>query len=174
MTSNRYQLVGPVLGFHQLGIPVQQGTIRSFGKGQPSVHGNAAKLKPWRAQVQAAAEEAIALQAADRPDLSFPLQGPVGVGTYFTRKKPTSAPKTRTTFPTAAPDLDKLIRAILDSLKPAGVYLDDAQVVWIESKKVYPMEDVHALHVPGVLIEVFEVISVPLPEIQSTQGEPSP
>lgn len=157
--TTRYELVGPVLRFHQLGLPVPQGAIRHLGAGRPSVHANADKLKPWRAQIQDTAE--AAMEAID--DWCCGLSGPVGMGVYFTMRKPVSAPKKKTTYPISRPDVDKLVRAVLDALAAAGVYRDDSQVVWLETKKVFPGEDIHALHVPGVTVEVYDVTTVELP-----------
>lgn len=167
--TTRYELVGPVVRFHQLGLPVPQGAIRHLGKGRPSVHANAATLKPWRAQVQEGAEQAIAAWKVLRTEPTPPLPGPVGLGVYFTMKKPVSAPKKKTTYPISRPDVDKLIRAVMDSLCAAGMYRDDSQVVWLETKKVFPGEDIHALHVPGVVVEVYDVTSVEVYDVPSIE-----
>lgn len=174
--SHRYELVGPVLRFHQLGLPVPQGAIRHLGAGRPSVHANAATLKPWRAQIQSAAEETLKVTDTSPwfPPGSFPLAGnPIGLGVYFTMRKPVSAPKTRITYPISRPDVDKLVRAVLDALAAAGVYRDDSQVVWLETKKMFPGEDIHALHVPGVAVEVYDIRSRRA-TMEPEQGDPPP
>jgi len=145
-----------LLGFNVLGVPVPQGALRSFGKGRATVHKNQDRLLPWRDTVQFAAEKAIADH--ETPEI-FPLGEGVGVAvaTHFTINKAGSAPRTRVTYPTKWPDIDKLVRSILDSLRPAGVYLDDKQVIWNVSSKVYPGEEGNSLHVPGVKISVWRV-----------------
>ena len=61
----------------------------------------------------------------------------------FRLKKPKTVKRD---FPTVAPDLDKLVRGVLDSLT-ACAYLDDSQVIDIKAKKVYS-------DIPGVDIEI--------------------
>lgn len=160
MSKTRYEAIGPRLEFQHLGLPAPQGSIRSLGAGRPSVHGNADKLKPWRVGIQTAAEESIEKARLARHSIACPFQGPMGMGIWFTMRKPVSAPKTKTTYPIARPDIDKLARAVLDASQAAGLFFDDSQVIWMEVKKVYPNEDIHALHVPGVFVEAFEVQSV--------------
>jgi hypothetical protein len=54
------------------------------------------------------------------------------------------------------PDLDKLIRGVGDSLKSAGVYVDDSQVVrWIAAKE-YASPDIDSPK-PGAVIHVFTI-----------------
>jgi Holliday junction resolvase RusA-like endonuclease len=52
--------------------------------------------------------------------------------------------------PTVPPDLDKLIRAVLDGLT-AIAYVDDSQVVEIYAKKIYGL-------VPGVQIRLMKTV----------------
>ena len=66
---------------------------------------------------------------------------------------PQSASKTRKTemlegrvFPSAKPDLDNVIKAVLDALNGVA-YKDDARVVGLYSQKVYSEN-------PGVLVEI--------------------
>ena len=74
-----------------------------------------------------------------------PLEGPVQVELNFALLKPKSAPKNRL-YPDKRPDLDKLVRAVLDGLK--GVcYRDDGQVVELNATKEFDEE-------PGVSIIV--------------------
>ncbi len=54
----------------------------------------------------------------------------------FSLKRPKSHPKHRRTWPTTRPDLDKLVRAVLDACT-ANVFLDDSQVVRLECGKVW-------------------------------------
>lgn len=157
----KYALLGPYLSLRVLGIPVPQGSVRHFGKGRPSVHGNQAKLLPWRDHVQFATEEEINhIRARNGGEAPFPLDGAVGLATYFTLAKPTGRPKTKVTYPTARPDTSHLIRAVEDALTAAGVYKDDSRIVWTEAIKCYPGEEMRALHVPGVIIEVYGITTV--------------
>jgi Holliday junction resolvase RusA-like endonuclease len=147
-----YQLIGPELCVQVLGQPVPQGSIRSLGKGRPSIHSNAERLLPWRERLQTAIEDAIREQHGQ-----FPLAGPVAIDATFTMLKPKSAPKRRRTFPITRPDGDKLLRAVGDALQNAGAMKDDSQIVQYHSRKVYPNEAPQALHVPGLYLFVYTV-----------------
>jgi Holliday junction resolvase RusA-like endonuclease len=52
-------------------------------------------------------------------------------------------------LPSVMPDLDKLIRAVADSLTDAGIYADDSRIVRINAAKVYADD-----RGPGALIRV--------------------
>lgn len=149
-----YRLLGPMLSFHVIGNPVQQGAVSFMGKGRGAIHQNQETLLPWRQTVAAFAHNAkLATVRRDR----FPLDGPVGLATHFTVAKPKSAPKRRRTFPTTRPDLSHYVRAIEDALQSAGVYRDDSQIVDLSATKHYPGEHAQSLDVPGVVIYVFAV-----------------
>jgi Holliday junction resolvase RusA-like endonuclease len=79
-------------------------------------------------------------------DLTRP-QGHFGTGKNSTRLKP-SAP----IWPGVMPDIDKLSRAVLDSITDAGLWKDDAQVVVLYAAKRYALE-----RAPGVLITIIEL-----------------
>lgn len=82
-----------------------------------------AALKDWRYDVKATAAITMAGRAL--------IAQPAGVKLIvdFVMPRPTSLPKTKATPPAVKkPDLDKLIRAVCDSLKGV-VYSDDSQVV---------------------------------------------
>jgi Holliday junction resolvase RusA-like endonuclease len=77
------------------------------------------------------------------------------VSMVFTLPKPTSAPKTRKTWPDRMPDLSKLIRSTEDSITDAGLWEDDARIVeFARMAKVFPGEDADALSTPGVRIRI--------------------
>ena len=90
-------------------------------------------LKPWRAQVAAAAFAAC--RSGRRWDL---LGGPVSLEVRVFRKRPAThyrhgkhsqmLSRKATAYPTGKPDGDKLLRAICDALTGV-VWRDDAQVV---------------------------------------------
>jgi crossover junction endodeoxyribonuclease RusA len=61
--------------------------------------------------------------------------------------RPKSLPK-RVTHMTKKPDIDKLIRAVLDALKGVA-WCDDSQVVSVYASKRYGQ--------PGCKVEIFEV-----------------
>ncbi|MBH1932789.1 RusA family crossover junction endodeoxyribonuclease [Streptomyces sp. AV19] len=131
-----------------LGRPAAQGSKRLLGR--VMVEASAA-VAPWRAAVTQAAVDAIAEAGHEvRPVYN----GPVFVDMCFTVRKPTSAPKTRVSWPSTRPDLDKLVRACGDAIVAAGVLRDDAQIVELAAAKRYPLEGPGSLPVPGVVITV--------------------
>jgi len=131
------------------GTPAPQGS-KSFkglsGAGRAILAESSEKVRPWRQDVKAAAEEWISSNQATlfhgrSTARGAVFDGPVVCRMVFTLKKPSSSPKTRRTFPSRKPDLDKLLRSTLvDRLA-----------------KVFPGEDPESLPVPGVRIEVREV-----------------
>lgn len=165
---HRYVRTGPILTFAALGKPIPQGGIRHFGKGRPSVHANQDTLLPWRDHVQLCAQRAIRELPPQDQSLYPITDQPVALWAYFTMPKPASAPKTRTTYPATRPDTSHLVRAVEDALTAAGVWNDDKVIVDERSCKVYPGEELRALHVPGVSITVFRVVSA----IPTIVGEP--
>jgi Holliday junction resolvase RusA-like endonuclease len=88
-------------------------------------------LPVWRKAVSDAVVQAM----HDSGDLSK-FDGAVKVEAvfYVTRKKTVTRD-----LPTVPPDVDKLSRALLDSLKP--VWRDDSQVVRLEVSKVYATKE---------------------------------
>jgi Holliday junction resolvase RusA-like endonuclease len=90
--------------------------------------------------------------AADAMSGRALLTGPVSLRCDFVMKRPTSTPKTRPTPPaTKKPDLDKLVRAVCDSLT-GTVYADDSLVVEMVSTKRIAEDGEQ----PGVRISVGE------------------
>lgn len=62
------------------------------------------------------------------------IDGPVVLEAVFFRPRPKSWPKRRC-YPTSAPDLSKLVRALEDALTGV-IYRDDAQIVGLHVRKV--------------------------------------
>lgn len=138
-----------------LGHPIPQGSkvANHFGNGVRDA--NAKKLKPWRKR--------ITEHAQDRCRYVEKIEGPVRVWVRFTFERPKThyrtgrnAHRLRDSSPpfpfggTNGGDLDKLVRAVLDSLTDAGVWRDDALVVDIRARKFYAGEDELALDEAGV------------------------
>jgi len=111
-----------VKAFFVRGRPVPQGSLK-FIQGRP-IHVRAADLAVWRADI------------ARNAELSgfVPVAGPVKVTADFIFKRPKSTPNRL--YPHVKPDLDKLIRAVLDGLT-AVAYEDDCQVILIQTTKTY-------------------------------------
>lgn len=113
------------------GPPVAQGSMKGFVvKGRAIVtSNNAAKLKPWRQEIAATA---LANDFA-------PLEGPVTIMALFYVRRPPSRPK-KYREPDKRPDLDKLLRAVLDALTGIA-YHDDGQIVEASIQKSYATAD---------------------------------
>ncbi len=134
--------------FCALGVPAQQGSktanvITPKGGGRPRAivrDANSKTLKPWRDIVNQAA-----LGAGPK------LAGPVAMVVVFTMPRPQSAPK-KAIAPVKRPDLDKLVRAVWDSVTAAGLWGDDAQVVELHTQKVWTGYADLALPAPGVAV----------------------
>lgn len=121
-------------------------------------------VKPWRALVTAATRQArvaghIGAIPAHRPTLT----GPIRVEATFTMRKPTTAPKRRRTWPTARPDLDKLLRAAFDGITDAQAWEDDGRVIEVLTRKTYPGEHPDALDQPGAHIRIYTIHPAPEP-----------
>lgn len=99
--------------------------------------------KDWR---QAVADAARAWQIEHGSGL---LVGPLVVRSAFLLPRPASAPKTRRTWPVVRPDVEKLQRSVLDSLK-GTIIVDDAKVVLSIESKDYGDP-------PGVEIRIWQV-----------------
>jgi crossover junction endodeoxyribonuclease RusA len=110
-----------VISFRVDGLPVPQGSMRVFNG--HVVHNKGAELAVWRS--------AIAIEA--RRAGCTPEPGAVKLDLLFSMPKPKTVKRLH---PTVAPDLDKLIRAVLDSMT-AVAYLDDGQVTEINAIKIY-------------------------------------
>lgn len=114
-----------------------QGSARAFvipGTNRATITHDSKKLKPFRSEL-------TSMAIADLKGRAQPLfekQVPVHVSIAFHFQRPPSAKKRL--HPSVAPDLDKLTRAVLDSLKGVAFH-DDAQVVSISAKKFYAQHD---------------------------------
>lgn len=129
--------------FHVIGIPIPQGS-KTVGRapGRSWVRDANPKLKPWRKLVTEAIEAARLREGHDtwhdeaiHAEVWFYLPRPGRHHVAANKARPVrdDAP----TYVTTKPDLDKLLRAILDSATDAGVFDDDGQVASIRTTKVY-------------------------------------
>lgn len=121
------------------GVPAPQGNKSAFVRG-----GRAVVVEgrgPGR-QSHAAWRQAVATAARDWQEAQggVPLlDGPLALWVQFRMPRPPSIPKKRA-WPDRKPDLDKLIRSVLDSL--SGVLIvDDARIVTITAVKSYAAEE---------------------------------
>jgi crossover junction endodeoxyribonuclease RusA len=126
--------------FSVVGVPVPQGSHRGYVVNGRAVVTNAnPKTRPWRQDLIHAAAEAF----GERPAIT----GPVSVSATFKMPRPKhhfgtgrnadllrpGAPP----YPSGKPDVDKLVRNLLDALTGAAVIRDDAQVVVLDAAKVW-------------------------------------
>ena len=116
------------------GIAQPKGSTRSFvvrrtsGQLGTATTSDNPKLKDWQHAVATEARLAAG-------GVFFDRETPVAVSVTFGLPRPASAPK-RVTEPIRKPDLDKLLRAVLDGCTGV-VWSDDAQVVDVTCRKVF-------------------------------------
>ena len=139
--------------FDVLGDPVPQGSMRAFarrGGGRPIVTADNPRTRPWKDAVTWAAREARRFTATE----------PVAVELAFTLRRPKGHSGKRGLLPSAPtyhgtkPDIDKLARAVLDSLVEAQVIADDALVAWLRVAKGYSLSPAGDYPAPGVHVRV--------------------
>jgi Holliday junction resolvase RusA-like endonuclease len=119
------------------GNPASQGSHAiMYGR---IVQVNSSKHKAWR---KAIVQEAI----ATLPDDWEPIDEPCELIVNFYLPKPKTVDRQ---LPSVSPDLDKLIRAVGDSLTDSGVVTDDSRIVRISARKLYA-EGIQ----PGATIQV--------------------
>ena len=120
------------------GKPAAQGSKRHIGGGRLIEQSKA--VAPWR--------KTVARVLADT--MPEPLDGPTAIQADFVMPRPKATPKTKPT-PAAVkrPDLDKMLRAILDA--GTGIaWRDDSQVVVIAAtKRIAELDEL-----PGVTLTI--------------------
>lgn len=138
--------VTPDLDVDVLGDPKSQGSLRAIiprnAKQPVIIDDNRKPLADWRRALVVEMREGWG-----RP----PTHLPVAVNLAFRLARPQ---RPQHDLPIVPPDLDKLVRAVLDAMTVARVVRDDKQVVQIHATKVY--EDVD--HPPGVHVKVWVVV----------------
>jgi crossover junction endodeoxyribonuclease RusA len=107
------------------GDPASQGS-HSVINGR-IVQVNSTKHKRWRNAVVFAALDLIG-------EDWVPIDEPVELSVIFYLPRPKTATRE---FPAVMPDLDKLIRAVGDSLTTAGIISDDSRIIAIHAQKLY-------------------------------------
>lgn len=153
--------------FEVEGRPVPQGSMTaSYNRKTETAHVHhvqGAALAAWRASIRKAAREhgARVLAAPVAVTVSFGMTRPkehmrLVRGEYAVKVSHLHR------MPDVAPDLDKLVRALLDAL--TGVcYADDRQVVRLHAEKVYR---------PTTLVKVEPVVT--RPQLSFELGEEAP
>ncbi|MFJ1900458.1 RusA family crossover junction endodeoxyribonuclease [Streptomyces sp. NPDC088115] len=116
------------------------------------------RVKPWRALVTRATDEAIRAGHIGKVPIHFPpLDGPLEADIVFTVLKPASAPKRKRTWPITrhSGDVDKLIRSTFDGIADAGAVVDDSRIIRVTATKAFPGEHPEALDRPGAIIRLY-------------------
>ena len=111
------------------GSPVPQGSFRHVGNGR-IISANP-KLNTWRDSIATQ----IALQTHHRL-----IDGSIRLELVFTLPRPKSVPTSLRATPTVKPDLDKLVRAVMDAIsleRYCQIIKDDSQVTDLHAAKRY-------------------------------------
>ena len=126
----------PILRAFIEGVPIPQGSARAFVvKGRAIVTSDNPKLKGWR--------EWLRVNLRSEWASIETLKTPCSVHLTFVMPRPKShlsvkgVKASAPTHMTSKPDLDKLVRAVLDAVTDAGVWQDDAQVVGVSAAKTW-------------------------------------
>ena len=124
------------------GDPAPQGSKRVFNGRIVEAAGN--KLKVWRKAIAAACQNKV----TEEHSL---LLGPVRVEVEFYLPRPASVTIKKRALPIVPPDLDKLLRGLLDGIGQSEViWGDDSQVVQIDAVKLYADETE-----PGATVTIY-------------------
>jgi len=124
------------------GDPAPQGSKRVFNGRIVEASGN--KLKVWRKAIAAACQNLV----SEEHSL---LLGPVRVEVEFYLPRPASVTIKKRALPIVPPDLDKLLRGLLDGIGQSEViWGDDSQVVQIDAVKLYADETE-----PGATVTIY-------------------
>lgn len=145
--------------FRAYGTPTPQGSkIPGVSKsGKKFVREQAGqRLKDWRKDIVVVAwiarrlsEDGLAIDGVAWIP-TIPKQVPCAVTLHFYMPLVKS---TKREYPSVQPDLDKLVRAVLDAMQQAGVFTNDGQVVEVHATKSYET----AMHKPGVEVSVSSI-----------------
>lgn len=119
-----------MITFSVIGTPKPQGSKRAYINRKTGhaiiTDARPEPLKDWRTTVQQT--------AITHMDGAPPLDGPLQILLVFQLPRPKSHPKTRVTWPAKRPDIDKLVRAVLDALTHV-CFVDDGQIVALHAHK---------------------------------------
>jgi crossover junction endodeoxyribonuclease RusA len=134
-----------MITFTAYGTPIPKGSTKAFfrqGMRFPVVTNDNKRTKPWADTVKCAALDAIGSSNILFPD------GPVRIDILFKLPRPKSLSK-NVVHHVKKPDVDKLTRAIFDSLTGV-IWTDDSQVVDQHSLKTYAADG----EMPGAHITI--------------------
>lgn len=122
------------------GEPKSQGSKKAYRRGNSIVMVEANKdLPKWR-------EHMTRMLELKMLEEQTKFETAVSVALTFWLPRPKTVTRQ---YATSTYDIDKLTRAVLDSITKAGVWRDDSDVVDLTARKTYA-----DLHAPGVLISI--------------------
>ena len=124
------------------GTPAPQGSKTAIVRGGKAIMFEASKkLVPWRDAC------IMACKMATTETVGLPLTGPLKVSMTFYVERSRG---TLRDYPNMAPDIDKLVRAVNDSLQIAEVIMNDGQIVKLDAIKLFASDE----HPAGVVIDI--------------------
>ncbi len=106
------------------------------GKGRPRIARRGDFVRAYTDDKTAAYENLVAMSASTAHRGRPPMDGPLKVTALFYMPRPKSAPK-RVILPATKPDLDNMVKAVLDGCNQAGIWADDSRVVCLHAVKMY-------------------------------------
>ncbi|ALY08885.1 RusA-like resolvase [Arthrobacter phage Galaxy] len=129
------------VSFWAAGVPLPQGSKRigrNRATGSPVLIDDNAALKSWREVVDHYARQAVkGRERLDEPcavDLTFYMPRPAG---HYRKDGVTLRASAPALWCAVKPDVDKLSRAVLDSLTSAGVWAEDSRAVILRASMQY-------------------------------------
>ncbi|MHB1098129.1 MAG: RusA family crossover junction endodeoxyribonuclease [Burkholderiales bacterium] len=126
--------MSPIMSVFVPGVPIPKGSTKAFpfrrknGKLGVAVTAANEKTKLWQVQMARCAAKEWHWRGGVWP-------GPIFLTVHFFLPRPKSVSK-KIIYHLKKPDLDKLLRTVLDALTGIA-YLDDAQVVTVQCTKSY-------------------------------------
>jgi Holliday junction resolvase RusA-like endonuclease len=146
--------------FTVYGVAQPKGNMRAFlkrGMKFPIVTETNRNVRSWSQLVAEGASRALAEGVGQQ------ITGPVGVEVLFALPRPKKYQRLGLTVAhCVAPDIDKLLRGVLDALSRV-VFVDDAQVVQVLATKIYAPVDGAPYAVITVNATTAGALDVPLP-----------
>jgi len=126
------------LNFTVYGTPIPQGSAKAFipkGWSRAIITGANKKTKPWRQEIAGAAVSAMQKAGITMLEREHPVR--LRAEFYFAKPKST---KKSVIAKVTKPDVDKLLRSVLDALT-GMVFEDDSQVIEVTGVKLFGMPE---------------------------------
>jgi Holliday junction resolvase RusA-like endonuclease len=145
-----------MIAFTVYGVAAPKGS----GKAIPNKNGGKPIWRPASKRTAPWEESVVAAAVPYRPE--EPLDGPLELWVTFYLPRPKSLPK-HITEPTKRPDKSKLVRCLEDGLTRAGIWTDDARVVFTVSRKAFaagPHDPQGSSGIPRAEVKVREAQAV--------------